>query len=81
VVLRFTTDYRSRAWNQRFAAGQVVDLDGPIVTECVAAGVASEVLAEPAPVVAERVALANTSTAFTATVTQGKRTVAPKGKK
>ena len=79
MVLRFTTDYRSRAWNQRFAAGQVVDLDGPIVTECVAAGVASEVRAEPVPVVAERVVLVNANPAVT--VTQGKRPVALKGKK
>lgn len=48
MVLTFSTDYRSRAWCQRFAAGAVVTTDHhALVDECVAAGVAVVVPDDP----------------------------------
>jgi hypothetical protein len=52
VTLRFTHDYRSRAWMTRFAADAVVETENvALVNECLAAGVAE--LVAPAPVIVD----------------------------
>jgi hypothetical protein len=50
MTLRFHTDYRSRAWNTRFAAGDVVEVFQPLADECLAAGVATDATPSPEPV-------------------------------
>lgn len=50
MTLRFLTDYRSRAWMQRFRAGVVLETNNQaLIDECLAAGVAEVVAPAPIP--------------------------------